>query len=190
MSRRWAALLLLGLVVVPALANDSLSSEVHIEGEWVRVQVSFMVQASRAQVWEVLTDFEHMAGFVSNLSVSKVVSREGTVLKVYQSGRAHSSVLDFPFEVLREVHLHPMRRIESHLISGSMKQQEGVTELSEEGSEIRVVFHGASNPGVWIPPVVGKPFIESEIREQFREIQAEILRRHPAPHSAGQGAKE
>lgn len=186
---RAAALLLLGLVVVPALANDSLSTEVHIEGEWVRVDVSFTVPASRAQVWEVMTDFEHMAAFVSNLSVSRVVSREGPVLRIYQRGRAHSSVLDFPFEVLREVHLRPMLRIESHLISGSMKEQMGVTELADEGSETRVVFHGASVPGVWVPPVVGKPFIESEIREQFREIQAEILRRHPLP-SAGQGAKE
>jgi len=183
MGRRWpAALLLLGLALLPLAgsAGEALWCEVRIEGEWVWVDVSFAVPASRAEVWEVLTDFEHMARFVSNLTVSKVVGREGAVLHVMQSGKAHRGVLEFPFETLREIHLSPMRRIESHLISGSMKHQEGVTELGDEGGETRVVFHGASVPGVWIPPVVGKPFIEAEIREQFEELEAEILRRRAA----------
>lgn len=177
-----AAMLLLALAPLPGWADEALSSQVRIDGETVWLEVSFTVPASRAQVWEVLTDFDHMAGFVSNLAVSKVLSREGTVLRVMQSGTAHRGTLDFPFEVLREVHLVPMHRIESHLIGGSMKRQEGVTEIAEEGGETRVVYHGESIPGVWIPPVVGKPFIEAEIREQFQELRQEILRRHPPSH--------
>jgi carbon monoxide dehydrogenase subunit G len=189
--RRLATLLTLAwaLLAQPGHAEEPLASQVRIEGERVWVEVSFTVQASRAEVWAVLTDFEHMARFISNVVVSKVVARHGPVLQVYQRGSAHRGPLDFPFEVLREVHLDPMHRIESHLISGSMKKQDGVTELTDEGGGTRVDYHGESAPGVWIPPVVGKPFIEAEIREQFLEIETEILRRH-GPSSASQAPAE
>jgi predicted oxidoreductase len=35
-------------------------------------------------------------------------------------------------------------------------------------------------PGVWIPPVLGKVFIEHETFEQFQEIRDEILKRKQA----------
>ena len=182
-GKRWlAALFFLGSALLPlaGFADEALTSQVRIEGERVWVEVSFTVAASRAEVWGVLTDFEHMAAFVSNVAVSKVVSRHGPVLQVYQKGNAHRGPLDFPFDVVREIHLSPMHRIQSHLLSGSMKQQDGVTELSDAGSETRVDYHAESVPGVWIPPVVGKSFIETEIRGQFQELEAEILRRHAA----------
>ena len=186
---RWLVLLsALGLVCAypPAGAEEfPLASQVRVDGDRVWVEVSFTVPATRAQVWAVLTDFEHMTGFISNLEISKVVSHDGPVLRVYQKGNTHRGLFDFPFEVLREVHLMPLHRIESHLISGSMKRQEGVTELREEGGATRVDYHSDSIPGVWIPPIAGRSFIESQIRGQFQEIEAEILRRR-GPSHAGQ----
>lgn len=180
---RWLAVLLLlacGWASLLGYADEPVASQVRIEGERVWVQVSFTVPATRAQVWAVLTDFEHMAGFISNVAVSKVTERHGGVMQVYQKGSAHRAGMAFPFEVVREIRLSPMHRIESHLVSGSMKQQDGVTEISEEGDETRVDYHAESVPGVWIPPVVGKTFIEAEIREQFEELAAEVLRRRGA----------
>jgi len=40
-------------------------------------------------------------------------------------------------------------------------------------------------PKAWIPPIVGRGFIEHETREQFSEFRAEIMRRKP-----GQGRGE
>lgn len=180
---------LLLVLATPALALEDIHSQVRIDGEWVYVELSFSVAATRDKVWEVLTDFEHMAGFISNLKVSSVITRDGDTLQIYQSGKAQRGLLVFPFEGAREIHLAPKHRIESHLLRGSMKQQEGFTEITAEGAaETRVVFHGQSVPGVWIPPVVGKGFIEQELREQWQEMRAEILRRQgpPAGHGAGE----
>jgi polyketide cyclase/dehydrase/lipid transport protein len=191
---RWFGVLLPVVVfLLPAscLGHEDLWSQVRIAGEWIFADVSFSVPATRAQVWEVLTDFEHMAGFISNLATSTVIAREGQALQVYQKGVARRGLLVFPFESVREVRLTPMSHIESHLLRGSMARQDGSTDLSGEGAETRVVFHGESVPGVWIPPLVGKGFIEQELREQFLELRAEILRRHgpppatPAGHGAG-----
>lgn len=175
------------VLAAPVLALEDIWSQVRIDGEWVFVDLRFSVAATRDKVWEVLTDFEHMAGFISNLKVSSVIAREGDTIQVYQSGKAQRGLLVFPFEGAREIHLTPRRRIESHLLRGSMKQQEGITELAGEGPETRVEFHGQSLPGVWIPPVVGKTFIERELREQWQEMRAEILRRQGAAEPKGAG---
>jgi carbon monoxide dehydrogenase subunit G len=187
-TRSWLPWLLL-VLAAPVLALEDIHSQVRIDGEWVFVELSFSVAATRDKVWEVLTDFEHMAGFISNLKVSNVISRDGDTLQVYQSGKAQRGLLVFPFEGAREIHLTPKHRIESHLLRGSMKQHEGLTEITSEGAgETRVVFHGQSVPGVWIPPVVGKGLIEQELREQWQEMRAEIVRRQgPAPgHGPGE----
>lgn len=184
---RPVAVLLLALLPLVGIAQDEIATQVRIEGEGVWVDVSFGVAATRAQVWDVLTDFDHMAGFISNLAASRVISREGAILQVSQNGAARRGVLSFPFEVLREIRLQPMNRIESHLLQGSMKKQEGLTELSGDGAETRVVFHGESVPGVWMPPLVTKGFIEKELREQFEELRGEILRRRGATGGSPKG---
>lgn len=141
------------------------------------VDVGFSVAATPQEAWAVLTDFDRMASFVSNLASSKVLSRNGNVLQIEQKGKAARGVLSFDFESVREITLTPPRAIHTHLISGNMKKFDGVTLISPENGGTRVTYHGESVPTVWVPPVVGTGFIASEVREQFQEMRAEILRR-------------
>jgi hypothetical protein len=76
--------------------------------------------------------------------------------------------------------LTPFDKIQSHMISGNMRKMEGRTQLVDEGAQTRIIYHTDSIPGVWIPPIVGKVFIEHEIREQFQQIRDEIIRRKQA----------
>lgn len=170
--------LLLWVCLGPAFAEEGILVQVGLQGESVLVDVAFSVAASRAEVWEVLTDFEHMAAFISNLAVSRVVAREGQTLRVFQRGEARRGLLHFPFESVREIQLEAPGRISTHLVSGTPKRLEGVTEITSDGSRTRVSYHGESVPDRWIPPVVGRGFIADEVREQFEEMRREILRRH------------
>lgn len=158
-------------------AEPDVSVAVHKNGDAIVVDVSFSVAASQQEAWGVLTDFDHMSDFISNLQSSKVVSRSGNKLHVEQTGKAARGLFSFAFESVREVELTPHSAIRSRLLSGNMKKMDGATLLSSEGDATRVEFHGESIPAIWVPPVVGARFIGSEVREQFREMRAEILRR-------------
>lgn len=150
---------------------------VHKNGDAIVVDVSFSVAASQQEAWGVLTDFDHMSEFISNLQSSKVISRNGNKLQVEQVGKAARGLFSFSFESVREIELTPHSTIRSRLLSGSLKKMDGATHLSSEGDATRVEFHGESIASLWVPPVVGAKFIGSEVREQFREMRAEILRR-------------
>jgi carbon monoxide dehydrogenase subunit G len=163
-----------------SLEGKDIEVQVKTAGDNVIVDVNFAVPATRQEVWGVLTDFDHMADFVSNLKESKVVSVSGGTLTIFQRGSATYGPVSYPFESKREITLVPFHKIRTRLISGNMRKMEGTTHLIEEGGQTRVTHHTDSIPEVWFPLVVGQVFIEHEMREQFNEMRNEIIRRKRA----------
>jgi carbon monoxide dehydrogenase subunit G len=163
--------------VAEQLQETDIDVKVQIIGESVIVDLSFVVAATRQDVWDVLTDFEHMANFVSNLKESKVISNLGDVLNVYQRGVANYGPINFPFESTREIKLSPLDKIQSRLIKGNVSKMEGTTQLTDEAGQTRIQLHTESIPGIWLPPIAGRSFIRHEIKAQFQEIRNEIMKR-------------
>jgi len=165
-------------VVLPATTGPEMQVEVHKNGAEITVRVDCPVKAPLAVVWEVLTDYDHMAGFVTNLEVSNVRNRNGDTLQVFQKGRASRGPLTFAFENLREIKLVPYHEIRSRLISGNLQASEFTTRVVDDGTQVHILNSGRFVPNVWVPPVIGPSVIEAETRKQFEEIRTEILRRH------------
>ena len=82
-----------------SLQDKDIEVKVQIAGENVIVDVILAVPATRQEVWIVLTDFEHMADFVSNLKESKVVSISGDTLTIFQRGAATYGLISFSIRV-------------------------------------------------------------------------------------------
>jgi carbon monoxide dehydrogenase subunit G len=172
----WSALFMQIAMAEPAVDED-IEVKVKIAGESVTVDLSLVVPATRQEVWSVLTDFGHMADFVSNLKESRVISTSGNTLKIFQRGVATYGPINFPFESTREIRLTPFDKIKSHMISGNMRKMEGMTRLVDEGGQTRIIYHTDTIQEVWVPPLAGNLFIEHEIREQFKEMINEIMKR-------------
>jgi ribosome-associated toxin RatA of RatAB toxin-antitoxin module len=173
-----AVALLLGAGAL-AQADDShdIAVDVDVDDGVVRVTASYFVAASPSEVWAVITDFENMPRFVANLRSCVVLARSGDLVTVSQGGDASYGPIKFPFDSVRELRLAPERRIESRMISGTMKRYQGVTELVPEGAGTRVTQYSEAEPNRWVPPLVGHGFIMHETREQLGQFRAEILRR-------------
>jgi hypothetical protein len=182
--RRW---------LVPAALSLSLAAQaqpievaVQTKGQRVIVDVTAQVAAEPRQAWDVLTDFDHMADYLSALKSSRVTSRKGLALEVAQSGEARRGFLHFSFETVRSVELVPQREVRSRLIRGSsFKSYEFVTRIVPSGAgATTVVHHGEYEPTTWVPPVIGPALIEAETRKQYTELLAEMLRRQAAKTAA------
>jgi hypothetical protein len=174
-----AALLVL---LPPAFALETSPAEiaVHVvkDGPHVAVDIDFVVDAPWPVIWDVLTDYDHMAEFISNVASSSIVARtpEGA-LRVHQKGSATIGPFSFPFNNVREVELAPHSEIRSRLVSGDFKASSFVTRIVLVDGRIHVVNQGRYTPNMWVPPLLGPALIAAETRKQFGEIRAEILRR-------------
>jgi len=157
--------------------------EVHVAkaGATVVIDVTARVQADPEYAWAVLTDYDHMASYVSTLKSSRVVSRNGDHLEVAQTGEAKRAFLHFSFSTVRAVDLIPSSEIRSRLVSGDFKSYEFTTRItSESQGALKIVHHGEYVPNTWVPPVIGPAMIETETHKQYADLIDEILRRQAA----------
>ena len=161
-----------------ALAPDTdIDVRASKDGEFVVVDVDMAVTATQDEVWNVLTDYDHMADFVANLEASSIIARSGNTVDVMQKGTAHYGLLSFPFQSVRRVVLMPRREIHSKITSGEMTGSEIVTRITEGGMTTQVSVRSRYLPTIWIPPVIGTSVIASETRKQWFTLREEVLRR-------------
>jgi hypothetical protein len=177
------AIAVLALAALPAAGlqaavDQDIEVRVKKNGPEVAVDVDCPVNASLAVIWEVLTDYDHMSEFLSDVQHSSVQARDGHMLQVYQKGKAERGLLSITFENLREVQLVPHQEIRSRLISGDLKASAFTTRVIDDGTLIHIINSGRYTPKIWVPPVIGPALIEAETRKHFGELRNEILRRH------------
>ena len=178
-SRVLATVLLAALPLVAWAASNDKDIVVHVQkhGQNIAVEIDCPVEAPLSIVWEVLTDYDHMTQFITNLEYSGVQHRMDNVLRVHQKGKVSKGPLTVAFENVREVELVPYHEIHSRLISGDLKASEFTTRIVEDAALVHIVNSGHYTPNAWVPPFIGPALIEAETRKQFGEIRGEILRR-------------
>lgn len=159
-----------------ALVDDK-DIQVSRQGEGWLVEGSFTVPVAPAVAWVVLTDFDHMGRFLTNLSVSQVLERQGNVLQVEQRGTARFGLFSFKFQSLREITLTPVSHIHARGLSGNIKHFISDLSVAEEGSATRLTYRAEMEPDFWLPSLLGPSLLRHEMAEQFSAMVAEMLRR-------------
>jgi hypothetical protein len=176
----WLVACWLAALAVSSLAaavDEDIVVHAKKEGAEIVVDVDCPVRAPVLMVWDVLTDYDNMSSFISNLQYSVIQGRVDNVLKVRQSGKATRGPLTITFDNVREVELRPFTEVRSRLISGDLKASAFTTRLVNVDGLVHIVNSGRYTPKMWVPPLIGPAMIEAETRKQFGEIRAEILRR-------------
>jgi hypothetical protein len=182
---RWALssvrILLWALLVFAAPAASSaerdIDVQVQIAGEEIRAEVSLFVRAPRQRVWEVLTDYERAPQFTRDLLVSRVVARNGDLVRLFQRAQLRYGPFVMPVETLKEIRLIAPLRTESRLLSGSLRRHDSTTELVAEHGGTRIRVRSVAVPNSAALMMAGEDVVRRETEEHFRQVRAEIVRR-------------
>jgi len=177
--KHFAALAVALVLSLPSAAADDADILVKVrkDGDAIHVAVDCPVRAPAAIAWDVMTDYDNMSRFISNLTESAVRMRMGNRLQVSQKGKASRGPLSISFENMREIELTPKTEIRSKMIAGDTMPAEFVTRIEERDGVTHVTHTGSYTPSMWVPPGIGPSLIEAETRKQYGEIRAEILKR-------------
>lgn len=181
--RKWKILaaLFLGLSHAPSFPEDVAKNEIKIDarrnGSLVVIDASVFVQATPREVWDVLTDYEHMTEYFPDLTSSKIIGKTENGVTVEQKGKVSFGPFFISFGVVRDIELQPYTEIKSRVISGSVKKGLVLTTLVPEESGVRMIYHSEAEPNIWVPPGIGLKFIEIQTRAHFEKSIKEISRR-------------
>jgi ribosome-associated toxin RatA of RatAB toxin-antitoxin module len=186
---RSAALVLLAAApAAAALAADGVHVEAERVGDSVEVRAHALLAAPAALVWQVLTDYERLPGFIPGIAKSVVRGRHGNELTLEQTGEARFLVFSFPIEVTYEVVESPPASVASHAIAGNLKRMNGRYDIQTQAqgeaasghSLVLLRYSGVIEPDFNLPPLVGTAALRGMADEQFTAMVAEIERRAAA----------
>ena len=147
-----------------------------VEGE-VRADVSLFVRAPLQRVWDVLSDYEREPEFLRDVQASRILSRAGDTIRLYQKNQVRVGPFTFPLESVKDVRLTEPQRIDSRLVSGSLKRYQARTELIPEVGGTRIVYRSEAVPPDILAGFVSEERVKREAEERFRQVRTEILRR-------------
>ena len=171
--------------------------DVHVTrlGEGFRVEIEMQAPVPPALAWQVLTDFANMARFAPNLESSRIVERQGNVLKIEQVGIAHFGPFSQHFTSVREISLNPQREILARQLSGTARRMESRMRVSALVDGARLEYRAEIVPDTPLPPLFGPSFVRHEMAEQFSAMINEMAKRQagankePPPAVAGAASK-
>lgn len=160
-----------------AQSSRDLDVQVQIVGEEVQSTASLFVRASQQRVWDVITDYERAPEFTRDLQVSKIVSRSGNTLRVFQKNQIRFGPFAIPVETLRDVKLSAPVKAEARLVSGSMRKYDSTTELVPAAGGTRIVFRSQAVLNPMLAGFATEAVVKRETEDRFRQLYTEIMRR-------------
>ena len=176
------SMLIAALVLAPppgalGAAPPDVSIRTSRDGEFVTVSASTVMKVDPNVAWAVLSDYDHLAGFIPDMKSSRVVSREGNKLRVEQRGDVGFFFYKEPVNVLLEVHEEPQHRITARSLEGNVRKLETRYELHPSEAGVKLDYDGRFVPDFIIPPLIGMPLVNRLIERRFRAMVEEIQRR-------------
>ena len=147
------------------------------DGDFVTVSAYAVMKVDPHVAWAVLSDYDHLARFIPDMKSSRVVSRQGNLVRVEQKGDVGFFFYKEPVSMLLEVCEEPQTRISARGIEGNVKGLETRYELHSSEAGTRLVYAGRFEPDFTIPPLIGMPLVNRLIERRFRAMVNEIQRR-------------
>ena len=140
-----------------------------------QIRSSGTVEATPAAVWRILTDYNHLADYLPNLTSTRVVSRNGDRAIVEQLGTARFLFFSRTIRLLVQVNERAPDRIDIGLIEGDMKVYRASWELSPVAGATgtRVVYSATIVPKFDVPGIVGTSVVKKDVA---RMMAAALLR--------------
>jgi len=150
----------------------------------IHVRAAVRINASPEAIWHVLTDCDHAASFIPGVKSCHPleVAPDDSWVIVEQEAK-YSWLMPAVKCVIRADYKRP-RRIEFKRISGDLKQEEGVWLLEPANTGVSdaatadpvttVVYDLYVDPGFWIPRVLLRHSLRSELPAAFTALRVRV----------------
>lgn len=181
-----AATLLLASLACAQNDRPEIIFTVTREGDVLQTDARVDLPVTPAQVWAVLTDYEHYPRFISSMHESRIVAHRPDGLVVEQKGIFSIAFFAQHIDTRLLVSEFPPDVIESRAIAGDFRVMNGRYEILQRGSAVRLTYSGRLQPDFLLPPIIGTSIVRYILLRNLREMVDEILRRDavaraPAP---------
>jgi ribosome-associated toxin RatA of RatAB toxin-antitoxin module len=171
-------ILALAFCVPLIAAAQQVSIETSSRGGVVTVSASAEMRVDPSIVWSVISDYDHLAEFIPNMTGSRVTQRDGDNLLVEQTGEFGFLFFRQPVEVTLSIVESPVQRIMAHAVGGNLREMQGRYELKNlPTGAVRLSYDGRVVPDFHVPAIIATVVLRRVLSRQFNAMVNEIMRR-------------
>ncbi|WP_047396417.1 SRPBCC family protein [Chitinibacter sp. ZOR0017] len=157
----------------------SVKVEVSRQEQTLQIRGRYQVAANPDQVFAVLTDYERMQQFVPGLLSSKVLAREGKVLRLQQQSRHQLGPFSVVADSISRIELRAPEEILCQSLQNSQGEFNSSTRIQGLGERSEVIFEASWRPTNSVLLNLGSSAVRARVQEQLASMQQEIQRRYP-----------
>ena len=145
----------------------------------IKVDVRMPVDAPQDIVWQVITDYQHAAQFISNLKSSSEISLGPNLVQIEQVGRVGWAAMHVEIKTVYKVSLYPVdKKIVSVSVGGDLKTVSMTTQLKPKANSGTVMEYTlTTDPGPWAPLAIAEEILKRQAQQGFADLKKEILKR-------------
>ena len=145
----------------------------------VKVDVKLHLDAPIEIVWQVITDYQNSAKFISSLKSSSEIPLAPNKLQVEQVGRVGWHALNVEIKTIYHVQLNPIeKKIQSVAVGGDLKRVSMLTQLhAKAGGGTLLEYTVTTDPARWAPLLVAEELLKRNAHQSFADLKREIVRR-------------
>jgi len=169
------------LIALLAIASANAADDVSVEAAWreeaLEVTCRALIDSPLDVIWETLTDYNRLSEFIPGIRRSRVLSQNGAVSVVEQSGEARFLFFSIPIEATLSSTERPPHAIEARLLRGNLKRLEGAYRIEPRADGRNLLSWRGFIQAETMPPLFGEMLLRVSIEDQFRGMVREIERR-------------
>lgn len=156
-------------------AADFRSMDVSHQGGLYQVKAEVHLAAPPAQVYQVLTDYEHLTRISASVVKSSVTQRQDGGALVYTDTRICALLICRHLRELQKLTETPPQDLASLVVpqaGDNVKSGSGALHVEAEGDGTRLSWQLNVEPDFWIPPLIGPALVSRSLRaEAMRSAQ-------------------
>lgn len=135
----------------------------------VKVEGHVVVAQPVDRVWQVLTDYDHLAQFIPGLVESRTLA-VGPPRLLRQRGSTRWWVFGRTMEVTFQVTEHPQQTITFTAVEGDFFEHQGTWRLEPHGDQVRIAYEAVVRPKFFLPPFLGASLLRRHLTESLQAI--------------------
>jgi len=167
------------------LSDRQVAVRVEFDGDQSRIHVraAVRINAGPESIWHVLTDCDHAASFIPGVKrCHRLEMAPDDSWVIVEQEAKYSWLMPAVKCIIRADYKRP-RRIEFKRLSGDLQEEEGVWMLEPTNTPVSdatstpvttVVYDLYVDPGFWIPRVLLRHSLRSELPEAFNALRARV----------------
>jgi len=106
-----------------------------LEGRTRKISASILIEQSIDRVWQIITDYDHLADFIPNLAKSRRISHPAAGIRIEQVGAQNFLNFKFCARVVLDMIEHFPNRLDFQMVEGDFKSFGGSWQLEEAPAE-------------------------------------------------------